>query len=86
MDDQLKYYADKLAYEIDSWDLNVALEAGENIVVVDARSEEAFRRDHIPEAINIPHRTMSPATTQHINDTALVVVYCDGIGCICGAR
>ncbi len=27
MDDQLKHYSDKLAYEIDSWDLKVALEA-----------------------------------------------------------
>ena len=63
MNDQLKYYSDKLAYEIDSWDLKVALEAGENISVIDARSPEAFQREHIPGAINIPHRTMSPQTT-----------------------
>lgn len=63
MDDQLKHYSDKLAYEIDSWDLKVALEAGENITVVDARSPENFQREHIPGAINIPHRTMSPLGT-----------------------
>ena len=28
MEDQLQHYADKLAYEIDSWDLKVALDAG----------------------------------------------------------
>ena len=38
MDDQLKHCSDKLAYEIDSWDLKVALQAGENITVIDARS------------------------------------------------
>lgn len=26
MDDQLKHYADKIAYEIDSWDLQAALD------------------------------------------------------------
>ena len=28
MNEQIKHYADKLAYETDSWDLKVALEAG----------------------------------------------------------
>ena len=42
MDEQLRYYDNKLSSEIDSWDLKVALEAGENIVVVDARSPEAY--------------------------------------------
>ena len=81
MNDQLKHYSHKLDYEIDSWDLNVAREAGENITVVDARSPEAFHREHIPGAINIPHRTMSPETTRHLDKNALVVTYCDGIGC-----
>lgn len=81
MNDQLKHYSDKLAYEIDSWDLNVGLEAGENIAVVDARSPEAFQREHIPGAVNIPHHTMSPETTRHIDKNILVVTYCDGIGC-----
>ena len=81
MDDQLKHYSDKLAYEIDSWDLNVALEAGENITVIDARSREAFHQEHIPGAISIPHRTMSSETTGDIDKRALVVTYCDGIGC-----
>ncbi len=81
MNDQLRHYENKLAHETDSWDLKVALEAGQNIVVIDARSPEAYRREHIPGAINIPHRTMSEETTRHVNRTALVVTYCDGIGC-----
>jgi len=81
MNDQLKHYSDKLAYEIDSWDLKAALEAGENITIVDARSPEAFEREHIPGAINIPHRTMSLETTRRVEKNALVVTYCDGIGC-----
>jgi len=81
MEAQIKYYTDKLAFETDSWDLKVALEAGENVVVIDARSPEAYQREHIPGAVNIPHRNMSEATTKHIDKTASVVTYCDGIGC-----
>lgn len=78
---QLAHYVNKLAYEIDSWDLSVALEAGENVIVVDARSADAFAREHIPGAINVPHRTMRAETVAALDRDALVVTYCDGIGC-----
>ena len=81
MNDQLKHYLGKLEYEIDSWDLTVARDAGDDVAVVDARSPEAFQREHIPGAINIPHRTMSPETTKDLDRDVLVVTYCDGIGC-----
>lgn len=81
MEKQLQYYSDKLAYEIDSWDLKVGLESGEDIILIDARSTEAFRKEHIPGAVNIPHRTMSLETIRHLRKEALVVTYCDGIGC-----
>lgn len=81
MNEQLRHYSDKLAYEIDSWDLKVALESGEKVIVVDARSPQAFVAEHIPGAISLPHRTMSEATTAALDRTALVVAYCDGIGC-----
>ena len=81
MEEQLKHYTDKLAYEIDSWDLKVALESGENVTVVDARSAEAFVAEHIPGAINIPHRTMNETTTATVDRASTVVTYCDGIGC-----
>lgn len=81
MDAQRQHYADKLAYEIDSWDLKVALDAGEDLVVVDMRSADAYHGEHIPGAISIPHRTMNAETTKHLSRGALVVTYCDGIGC-----
>lgn len=81
MDEQLKYYQNKLACETDSWDLMVAMECGENLLVIDTRSPESFLREHIPGAINIPHRTMSEETTGNLDRAALVVTYCDGIGC-----
>jgi rhodanese-related sulfurtransferase len=81
MNEQIRHYQSKLEYEIDSWDLAVALKAGEKIVVVDARSAEAYAREHIPGAISLPHRTMSPETTRHFDTACLYVAYCDGIGC-----
>lgn len=81
MDEQLRHYENKLAFETDSWDLKVAIESGENVIIIDARSPEAYRKEHIPGAINIPHRTMSEATTSNLDRAALVVTYCDGIGC-----
>jgi rhodanese-related sulfurtransferase len=81
MDDQLRHYQAKLEYEIDPWDLNEALERGDQILLVDTRSPEAYRKSHIVGAINIPHRTMSTATTAHLDKEALIVTYCDGIRC-----
>lgn len=81
MEEQLNHYAKKLAYEIDAWDLKVVLENREHVIVIDARSTQAFETEHIPGAINIPHRTMGPDTTASLDRAALVVTYCDGIGC-----
>jgi rhodanese-related sulfurtransferase len=81
MEEQLNHYQNKLSYEIDAWDLKVALEAKDNVLVVDARSPQAYSTEHIPGAINIPHRQMSSESTAHLDKSAMVVTYCDGIGC-----
>jgi rhodanese-related sulfurtransferase len=78
---QLTHYENKLAFETDSWDLKVALESGKNIIVIDARSPEAYQKEHIPGALNIPHRKMSEETTKGLDRSAMVVTDCDGIGC-----
>lgn len=79
--EQLAYYQKKLAFETDSWDLFLALKAGENVVVVDGRSKEAWAREHIPGAINLPHRDLSTHSTNELDKTKTYVCYCDGIGC-----
>ncbi len=80
-EDQIKHYADKLAYEMDSWDLTVAQKDIRAVVVVDARSPQSYAEEHLPGAVNIPHRTMTPESTAHLDRSSLVVTYCDGIGC-----
>ena len=81
MSDAATHFGDKLNHETDAWDLRQALEVGEKIVVIDTRSREAYDQEHIPHAINLPHREMNRETTQNFDQQASYVTYCDGIGC-----
>lgn len=81
MEAQIKHYENKLAFEMDSSDLFDALNNGENVIVVDARKAFGFEAEHIPTAINIPHREMTVESTKHLDKDTLYVTYCDGIGC-----
>lgn len=81
MDDQIHFYQEKLRYEIDSWDLSESLKRGDKVLVLDARSPEAYENEHIHGARSFPHRTMTSATTAHLDKSYTYVTYCDGIGC-----
>jgi rhodanese-related sulfurtransferase len=73
---------DKLRFHNDSWDLSVDLKAGlSDIVVIDARSRDAYAAGHIPGAVSFPHGEMSAETTARLDRSRVYVVYCDGIGC-----
>ena len=79
--DQIGFYQQKLAYEMDSADLYEAAGKGEPIVVVDGRSAAAYAAEHIPGAISLPHREINSDTTGSLDKSKLYVCYCDGIGC-----
>ena len=81
MTSQIKHYEDKLAYEMDPSDLFAALSNGEKIIALDARKQFGFEAEHIPGALNIPHREMNEQSTRHLDKDVLYVTYCDGIGC-----
>ncbi len=81
MNAQLKYYQEKLAYEIDPSDLFEAMNKGEKLIPLDARKPSGFETEHIPNAINIPHREMTKDSTARLDPDAIYVTYCDGIGC-----
>jgi rhodanese-related sulfurtransferase len=73
---------DKLRFHTDSWDLSVDLKAAlADIVVIDARSRDAYIAGHIPGAISFPHRDMNAETVVRFDRSKVYVVYCDGIGC-----
>jgi rhodanese-related sulfurtransferase len=79
--DQLNHYKRKLAFETDSWDLYEAMSRNEPVVVVDGRSAEAYARERIPGAVNLPHREIDESTARTLDRSKLHVCYCDGIGC-----
>jgi rhodanese-related sulfurtransferase len=81
MKSPIEHYESKLAYEIDPADLHEALKNEENVIVIDARSAQGYTLEHIPGALNIPHRTMNKETTSHLDKKVLYITYCDGIGC-----
>lgn len=84
MNEQLKHYQDKLSYELDSADLADIFKReniDKEVVVIDARTAEAYEEEHIPGAISFPHRTMDEESVKSLNKDALYITYCDGIGC-----
>lgn len=81
MEDQIKHYENKLAFEMDPSDLFDALNDGDKVVALDVRKAFGFEAEHIPGAINIPHREMTIENTKHLDKDILYVTYCDGIGC-----
>ena len=86
MEAQIKHYQNKLSFEMDPSDLFDALNRGDKVIPVDARKGFGFEAEHIPTAINIPHREMSEENTRHLDRDALYVTYCDGIGCNASTR
>ena len=73
----LAHFESRLEWEIDAADLHSDRDA---YIVIDARTPEAFATGHVPGAVNLPHRTITAETAQFPKD-AVLVTYCDGIGC-----
>ncbi|MDB2414118.1 rhodanese-like domain-containing protein [Flavobacteriaceae bacterium] len=81
MNKQIKFYENKLAYEMDPSDLYDGFENSTEYIALDVRQAFGFDKEHIPTAINIPHREMNEETTKHLDKSKTYVSYCDGIGC-----
>lgn len=86
MENQIKHYENKLQFEMDPSDLFEAMMRGDKVIPVDARKPFGYETEHIPGAINIPHREMNEASTAHLDKEVLYVTYCDGIGCNASTR
>jgi rhodanese-related sulfurtransferase len=63
-------------------DLYADIVAGNpGLVVVDARYPEAYAREHLPTAMNLPAREIDELTTADLDRVALYVVYCWNASC-----
>jgi rhodanese-related sulfurtransferase len=81
MNKQIEYYQSKLEFEMDPCDLFRAMENGEDFVPVDTRKSKAFEKEHIPAAINLPHRELDEKSTKGLDRSKTYACYCKGTGC-----
>lgn len=73
---------DKLCYHTDAWDVAQDLANGiDDIIVIDTRRFEHYCAGHIPGAISLPHKEMTPERLTKLDSTLVYITYCDGIGC-----
>ena len=86
MIDRSDYYVAKLAYETDASDVHAALKAGENIVVIDVRSAEAWAQGRVAGATHMHYSEIAARAPREIATDAEVVVYCWSPGCNAGAK
>ena len=72
-----------LRFETDCWDVHHAIEHRANdFVLLDVRSPEHFEREHVPEAINLPHPGINKQALEPWGEEDTVfVVYCAGPHC-----
>lgn len=86
MIDRTDFYAAKLAYETDASDVHAALSAGENLVVIDVRSDQAWAQGRVAGAIHMHYSEIASRAPVEIPRDAAVVVYCWSPGCNAGAK
>src|ERR1700682_6318362 len=80
--DTLAHFERLLSFETDCWDVHAAMGAGKcEFVLLDVRSPQAFRTEHVPGAINLPYGAMDERTLASYPRDTLFVVYCNGPHC-----
>lgn len=86
MTDALSYFAAKLALETDATDVYAAQKAGEQVVLVDVRGDEAWAQGRISGAIHMPHQQIAERAPRELDPAVPVIVYCWSPGCNGGAK
>lgn len=86
MIDRSDFFAAKLTYETDPSDVQAARKAGEDLVIVDVRSGEAWAQGRVAGAIHMHHSEIAARAPREIPQDASVVVYCWSPGCNGGVR
>jgi len=72
----------KLAFETDPSDVYMDLQNNSaEIIVIDARTQEAYSQAHVPGATNLPWRRIDSSSTAAMPRDKVLVTYCDGIHC-----
>jgi rhodanese-related sulfurtransferase len=76
------HFRSKLAFETDPSDVYMDLQNNSTeIIVIDARTQEAYSQEHVPGATNLPWRKIDSSSTAAMPRDRVLVTYCDGIHC-----
>jgi len=86
MTDLIDFYTAKLASETDASDVHAARNAGEEVLVIDVRSDEAWAQGRVAGAVHMHYSEIAARAPQEIPRDADVVVYCWSPGCNAGAK
>jgi rhodanese-related sulfurtransferase len=77
-----EHFQSRLSFETDPSDVYTDLQSGEaGIIVIDARTPEAYAKGHVPGALNLPYRKIDSSTTASLSRDRVIVTYCDGVFC-----
>ena len=78
----LRHFQDMLTFETDCWDVHESLKSTDrDFIVVDVRGPNSFAKEHVKDAINIPHREMTAERMAQYPKGKVFVVYCAGAHC-----
>ncbi len=61
--------------EINAAEVFKEINSGEKIIIIDVRYKEAFEKEHIPGAINIPFETLSTENLLRFDKQYLHIIY-----------
>jgi rhodanese-related sulfurtransferase len=71
---EVEYFDAKLEFTTGPIELNSMIESGRTVNIIDVRSEEDYRKGHIPEAINLPKSRWH--TFEGLSKDRTNIVYC----------
>ena len=76
------HFASRLSFETDCADVHASLlDPPVDFVLLDVRGPNAYARSHVPSALNLPWRDMTPERLAAWPPETLFVVYCAGPHC-----
>jgi rhodanese-related sulfurtransferase len=77
-----EFYARRLSFETDCWDVHESLHTGtKDFVLLDVRNTQLYEKAHVPGAINFPRGQMTESKLVEWPADTLFVVYCAGPHC-----
>jgi len=74
------FFAARLAFQTDVSDVQSAL-SEQRLVLIDARSKQAWDQGHVPGALHLPHAEIKDRAAGLLDPAVPVVAYCWGPGC-----